>query len=123
MLEFNPEFFNAIYTNVIHNPDKDKETLAFVLNDMLNYLFDRLEIIARPLVNYIKKEQEVTHDDIKTKFSDIRLPIDLSDFVQASLIVQTEARIRFVKKSSSEMTQPAYLLGKEEADLLIDIDM
>ena len=122
-LELNPEFFNSIYTDVIHNAEKDKETLAFVMNKMLDYLFERLDTIAKPVVDLLKREQEVSQEDIQTRFSDIRLHIDLSDFVQAGILVETEAPIRFVKKSSSEMTQAAYHLGGESDDLMIDIDM
>jgi len=122
-LEFNPEFFNSIYTEVIHNPEKDKEVLAFVLNKMLDYLFERLDTITKPIVDFVKREQEITQEDIQERFSDIRLHVDLSDFVQAGILVETEAPIRFVKKSSSEMTQAAYHLGGKRDDLMIDIDM
>lgn len=122
-LKFNPEFFNDVYTDVIHNETKDKETLAFVLNKMFDYLIERLDKIATPLVSFVKKEQEVTQEDIQTKFSDIRLPIDLTDFVQAGILVETEAPIRFTKKSSSEMSQKAYHLGGKSDNMMIDIDM
>ncbi|MHA1307626.1 MAG: hypothetical protein ACTSQN_10095 [Candidatus Heimdallarchaeota archaeon] len=122
-LELNPEFFNSIYTEVIHNPEKDKEALAYVLNKMLDYLFERLDTIAKPIIDFVKREDEVTQEDIQTRFGDIRLDIDLSDFVQAGILVETEAPIRFVKKSSSEMTQVAYHLVGKSDDLMIDIDM
>ena len=78
-----------------------------------------LEIMDRK----IKREQEVTQEDIQTKFSDIRLHIDLSDFVQAGILVETEASAWFVKKSSSEMKQSAYHLGGATDDIMIDIDI
>ncbi|HUU77920.1 MAG TPA: hypothetical protein VMX55_06205 [candidate division Zixibacteria bacterium] len=117
---FNPQLFNTIFTEIINREIKDKHTINAVLQIILDYLDEKMEIIAQPLLSYLEKEQEVTHYDLKTHFNEIRLPIDLTDFVRKGLIIQTETPIRFARKSSIEMTQPAYSLAKKNDDIMMD---
>ncbi|MGY5875371.1 MAG: nucleotidyltransferase domain-containing protein [Candidatus Thorarchaeota archaeon] len=111
-LELNPELFNLIFTDMITSPKKDMEALDEVLRKMEMYLWDRLETIAQPVMRLLEQKEEVTYDDLKTHFSDIWLPLDLREFVDMGLIEQTEAPLRFTKKSSAEMMQPSYQLSR-----------
>ncbi len=111
-LELNPEMFQSIFTDMITNPRKDLATLDEVLRKMEMYLWDRLETIAQPVLRLLEQKEEVSYDDLKTHFSDIWLPLDLREFVEMKLIEQTEAPLRFTKKSSAEMMQPAYQISQ-----------
>ena len=121
-LEFNPDLFHKIFTNLITNPTKDASTLEDVLWIMDSYLREKLELIAQPLLRLLAKEGEMTHYDLKTQFSEIWLPLNLSDFVEQGLILQTESPLRLTRKSTAEMTQPAYQLAHGSRDQVQDFD-
>jgi len=55
--------------------------------------------------------------------NNIRIPMDLRDFVENGLIQEICSQIRFVKKSSAEMTQLAYCLFAKESNNFLDIDI
>ncbi|NHJ49164.1 MAG: hypothetical protein FK733_15355 [Asgard group archaeon] len=118
-LKINPKFFKDIFIDTVRIPDKNKETMMEVIDKMDQYLKDRLEIIIQPVLRLIKKHKELTYEDLWDHFRDIRITIDIKDFVDAGLITEIPATCRFVKKSSSEMLQPAYLAEEsfeEESD-------
>jgi predicted nucleotidyltransferase len=111
-LELNPDFFNAIFTDMITKSPRDKETLEHILDMMEQYLIERLDTIAQPILRLLEKKEEITYSDLRDHFDRIRLPVDLRDFVEMGLITQTAAPLRFTKKSSSEMLQPAYQIAR-----------
>jgi predicted nucleotidyltransferase len=113
-LELNPEMFHSIFTDMIASPKKDMASLEELLRKMERYLWDRLDTIAQPVVRLLEQKEEVTYDDLKTHFREIGLPLDLREFVEMGLIEQTEAPLRFTKKSSAEMMQPAYQMSHSE---------
>jgi hypothetical protein len=110
-LEFNPEFFKTIFLDMVHAPKKTWDLMSDVLEKMENYLDEHLKTFAQPVIRLLEKNEEMTHYDLKEHFSDIRLSLDLREFVERGLIRQTEAPLRFTKKSSIEMMQPAYQLA------------
>ncbi|MHA1950432.1 MAG: hypothetical protein ACXAAO_01040 [Candidatus Thorarchaeota archaeon] len=120
-LKFNPEFFKTIFTDMIHSPKKTWDIMSDVLEMMENYLDERLKTIVQPVLRLLEKEDEMTHYDLKSHFSDIWLPVDMREFIERGLIRQTEAPFRFTKKSSAEMLQPAYQLAVK-SDSEIDIE-
>ncbi|MHA1576457.1 MAG: hypothetical protein ACTSU3_03775 [Candidatus Thorarchaeota archaeon] len=107
-LELNPEFFNQIFTDMVLKMKKDKESLSAILTKMELYLQDRLDVIVQPILRLLEKETELMHHDLMEKFNRIRLPINLTEFVDMGLLNQVEAPFRFTKKSTTEMIQPAY---------------
>jgi len=107
-LELNPEFFNQIFTYMVLKMKKDKESLSAILTKMELYLNDRLDVIVQPILRLLEKETELMHHDLMEKFNQIRLPINLTEFVDMGLLNQVEAPFRFTKKSTTEMIQPAY---------------
>ncbi len=111
-IELNPDFFNVIFTEMITESSKDKETLEDILTMMERYLIERLETIAQPVLRLLEKEDEITYSDLKTHFESIWLPLNLREFVEMGLLTETEAPLRFTKKSSSEMMQPAYQVAR-----------
>jgi predicted nucleotidyltransferase len=115
-LNFNPDFFNAIFTDMIHAPKKTWDVMDDVLKKMEGYLNERLSVFVQPIHRLLQKEDEMTHYDLMAKFSEIWLPLDLREFVEKGLIQQTEAPFRFTKKSSSEMMQPAYQVAVSAED-------
>jgi hypothetical protein len=111
-LEFNPDLFHSIFTDLITKPTKDDSTLEDVIWKMDAYIHDKLELIAQPILRLLEKEGELTHYELKTRFSEIWLPLNLADFIEHGLIYQTEAPLRFTRKSNAEMIQPAYQLAR-----------
>ena len=122
-IEFNPTVFNTIFTELLERETKDEHTIDAILQIIQDYLEEKLEIIAQPLLRYLEKEIEASHYDMKTHFREINLPIDLTDFVRRGLISQTETPIRFTRKSSIEMTQPAYSIASVNDDLMMDFEI
>jgi len=121
-LEFNPEFFKVVFTDMIHTPVKSGEVINEVLEKMENYLDEHLKDFIQPVLRLLEKEEEMTHYDLKAHFSDIWLPLDMREFINRGFIRQTEAPFRLTKKSSSEMMQPAYQLASSKADSEILLD-
>ncbi|MDH4212663.1 MAG: nucleotidyltransferase domain-containing protein [Candidatus Thorarchaeota archaeon] len=113
-LEFNPEFFNSIFTEFVHAPKKTFDLVETVLEKMECYLDEHLKTFIEPVKRLLEKEDEITHYDLKDHFSEIWLPIDMREFVERGLIRQTEAPFRLTKKSTAEMMQPAYQLALKQ---------
>jgi predicted nucleotidyltransferase len=110
-LQLNPSIFNRIFTDLVKG-SRSREELVDILQVMEQYLMERLDNFAQPVKRLLEKHEEVTHSDVMTHFSDVRLPIDLRDFVEMGLITQTAAPLRFTRKSSSEMLQPSYQIAR-----------
>ncbi len=121
-MELNPDFFNRIFKDLIEG-SRSKEDLQDILQLMEQYLMERLDTFAKPLQRLLERKEEITHADLMTHFSDIRLSIDVRDFVEMGLITQTQAPLRLTKKSSSEMVQPAYQVARGADSRLIEDDM
>jgi predicted nucleotidyltransferase len=121
-LELNPDFFRTIFTDMILKSSKDQETLEDILSMMERYLIERLETIAQPILRLLEKKDEITYSDLSEPFDRIRLPLDLREFVEMGLITQTAAPLRFTKKSSSEMLQPAYQIARGYRKTLSDLE-
>ncbi|NHJ86342.1 MAG: nucleotidyltransferase domain-containing protein [Asgard group archaeon] len=121
-LEINPTFFGVVYKDLALNTNKNKETIEQALTQINGYLDERMDVIIQPILKYLEKEEEVTHYNLKVKFNNINLPIDLTDFIKKGYIIQTEAPFRFVQYSSEEMTQPAYMLNStQQDDMMMDL--
>ncbi len=116
-LKFNPDFFKTIFTDMIHTPVKTWDVMNEVLEKMENYLDEHLRTFAQPIIRLLEKEEEMTHYDLKTHFSDIWLSVDLREFVERGVLRQTETPFRLTKKSSSEMMQPAYQLAVSDREM------
>lgn len=123
-LRINPSFFKDIFIDTIQIPNKNHETMMQIITKMNKYLEDRLEIIIQPVLRLINKHQELTYEDLWDHFRDIRITIDLKDFVDNGLIVEIPATCRFVKKSSSEMLQPTYVIETTDSDdIMMDVEI
>lgn len=109
-LKLNPTFFKEIFLDLLNAPVKSSRLIKDTLEMMKNYLDGHLRIFIQPIHRLLEKEEEMTHYDLKDRFNQIQLPLDLRAFVERGLLFQTEAPIRLTKKSSSEMVQPAYQL-------------
>ena len=110
---------------MIHTPEKTFEVMSDVLEKMENYLDEHLKTFIQPVLRLLEKKDEITHYDLMDHFNDIRLPLDMREFVEMGLIRQTEASFRFTKKSSSEMMQPAYqlVIRDTDSDMLLEESM
>ena len=124
-LGYNPEFFKSIFTDLVHTPEKTWDVMKEVLEKMENYLDEHLNDFAQPVLRLLEKEQEMTHYDLKSHFSDIRLAVDMRELVERGLVRQTETPFRFTKKSVAEMIQPAYQLvtNDTEAEIFVEDTM
>ncbi|MFW9909364.1 MAG: nucleotidyltransferase domain-containing protein [Candidatus Thorarchaeota archaeon] len=120
-LELNPGFFNRTFTELVEG-SRSREELEDILQTMEQYLMEHLNTFVKPIQRLLAKKEEITHSDLMTHFNDIRLPIDLRDFVEMGLITQTHAPLRFTKVSSSEMMQPAYQMARGYGNLKSDYE-
>ena len=121
-LEFNPQLFHRIFTDFVHAPKKTFELVREILEKMENYLDEHLKTFIEPVIRLLEKEDEITHYDLKDHFGEIWLPVDMREFVERGLIRQTEAPFRFTKKSTSEMTQPAYQRVVRDTEKELDLE-
>ena len=71
----------------------------------------------------IEKYQEAPYDLIWKYLNEIHIPIDLSDFLKKGLLDVIETPVRFVRKSSSDMNQPTYILADSTEDIMMDFDV
>lgn len=53
-LRLNPEFFRAIYTDLIHGP-KTRETVGAALERIETYLLERAPVMFRPIYDYLRE--------------------------------------------------------------------
>ncbi len=98
-----------------------------MLNELIikieKYLDEKLEKIAQPIIRLVEKYQEAPYDLIWKYLNEIRIPIDLNDFVKKGLLDMVETPVRFVRKSSSNMNQPTYILADGTEDMMMELDV
>jgi hypothetical protein len=119
-LEFNPDFFHAVYTEfVCKEVNEPKVSAALVrIND---YLSKRAERLFQPILAYLKEEADIrTSTDIVEKFS-LVIEIDTGSvttvcdwLAEQGLLAKMEAETKATSKSRIVLTEPAYLFEFDE---------
>jgi hypothetical protein len=109
-LEHNPSFFKAVFTDLIDKP-KDETMLRDALERVDGYLEDNLQILFKPLLDFLEASgEERTITDIYTHFGKRRLDFDFACewLAQKGIIEQFSAPIRLTKDSKVSVEEPAY---------------
>ena len=109
-LEHNPSFFKAVFTDLIDKP-KDEAMLREVLEQVDMYLEDNLQMLFKPLLDFLEESgEERTITDIYTHFGKRELAFELACewLAQKGIIEQFSAPIRLTKDSQVSVEEPAY---------------
>ena len=109
-LEHNPSFFNAVFTDLISKP-KEEATLREALEQVDTYLEDNLQMLFRPLLDFLEESgDERTITDIYMHFGKRGLALELACewLAQKYVIEQFSAPVRLTKDSQTSVEEPAY---------------
>lgn len=114
-LAFNPEFFGAVYTELVAGETDDDKVNA-ALRRINGYLDDRAERLFAPILAYLKEEADVrTVTDIMHKFSAV-IELDAGSITTGcdwlagrGLIAKLESETKATPASRINLTEPAYL--------------
>ena len=109
-LKHNPSFFNTVFTDLIDKP-KDEAMLREVLEQVDMYLEDNLQMLFKPLLDFLEESgEERTITDIYTHFGKRELAFELACewLAQKGIIEQFSAPIRLTKDSQVSVEEPAY---------------
>ena len=109
-LKHNPDFFKAVFTDLIDKP-KDEVMLRAVLEQVDMYLEDNLQMLFKPLLDFLEESgEERTITDIYTHFGKRELAFELACewLAQKGIIEQFSAPIRLTKDSKTSVEEPAY---------------
>lgn len=120
-ISYNPEFFHAVYTEMILEEVKEPKVKA-VLELINDYLNVRAEQLFQPILAYLKEEGEIrTVTDIVEKFS-LVIDIDTSSaatgcdwLAERGLLAKLEAETKATPKSRVQLTEPAYLFEQSDS--------
>lgn len=109
-LKHNPEFFNAIFTDILDIP-KDEEILGNVLDMIDTYLEDNVYTFFKPLLDFLEETGgERSLSDIHDHFGSRQLWIDMACewLAQKEILEQFSTPIRLTKDSKVSVEEPSY---------------
>ncbi len=109
-LEHNPSFFTAVFTDLIDKP-KDEAMLRNALEQVDTYLEDNLQMLFRPLLDFLEESgDERTITDLYMHFDKRGLALELACewLAQKYVIEQFSAPVRLTKDSQTSVEEPAY---------------
>ncbi len=109
-LKHNPSFFNTVFTDLIDKP-KDEAMLRDALEQVDMYLEDNLQILFKPLLDFLEESgEERTITDIYMHFGKRGLALELACewLAQKEIIEQFSAPVRLTKDSQTSVEEPAY---------------
>jgi hypothetical protein len=114
-LEYNPEFFKAVYSDMVCGEISEPKVRAAL--DLINeYLNARAEQLCQPILAYLKEEADVrTVTDIVLKLSAV-IEMDAGSVTTAcdwladqGLLAKMESETKATPKSRVMLLEPAYL--------------
>ena len=106
----NPSFFNAVFMDLINKP-KDAAVLRDALERVDEYLEDNLQLLFKPLLDFLAESgEERTITDLYTHFDKRELALELACewLTQKGIIEQFSAPVRLTKDSQVSVEEPAY---------------
>ncbi len=109
-IKHNPEFFNAIFTDILNIP-KDEESLGKVLQQIDTYLEDNVQTFFKPLLDFLEESGgECSLSDIHDHFGSRRLWINMACewLSHKEILEQFSSPIRLTKDSKVSVEEPAY---------------
>lgn len=114
-LKHNPEFFNAIFTEILNSP-KDEKVLGNVLDMIETYLEDNVHTFFKPLLDFLEESGgERSLSDIHDHFGSRQLWINMACewLAQKEVLEQFSTPIRLTKDSKVSVEEPSYFFDVE----------
>ena len=114
-IKHNPEFFNAIFTDIINIP-KDEKVLGNVLDLIDTYMEDNVHTFFRPLLDFLEESGgEQSLSDIHDHFGSRQLWINMACewLAQKEILEQFSTPIRLTKDSKVSVEEPSYFYDVE----------
>jgi predicted nucleotidyltransferase len=116
-LMYNPTFFNAIYTDLIHGP-KSEARLQQALDMIDTYLVERAHRLFKPVLDYLAEANALcTASDLDAHFRKKVRTVTLYGIyewlAEHKIIEKLAAPVRLTKKSQVVLEEPAYFYDAE----------
>ena len=114
-IKHNPEFFNAIFTEILNIP-KDEKVLGDVLDLIESYLEDNVHTFFKPLLDFLEESGgERSLSDIHDHFGSRQLWINMACewLAQKEVLEQFSTPIRLTKDSKVSVEEPSYFFDVE----------
>ncbi len=118
-LEYNPEFFGHVYTDLI-NSEKNEKVIKDAL-DAVNAYIDEKEFIFKTILDYLKEQKGPQSNSelnayFHTKFRDASVDVICQWLAWKGVIQQVSTPIRLTVKSQISLEEPAYYYDKSETE-------
>lgn len=119
-LEYNPDFFGHVYTDLI-NSEKNEKVIKDAL-DAVNAYIDEREFIFKTILDYLKEQKGPQSNSelnayFHTKFRDASVDVICQWLAWKGVIQQVSTPIRLTVKSQISLEEPAYYYDKSETEL------
>ncbi|MXV77265.1 hypothetical protein F4X73_07880 [Candidatus Poribacteria bacterium] len=119
-LEYNPDFFGHVYTDLI-NCEKNDKVIQDAL-DAVNAYIDEREFIFQPILDYLEEQKGPRSNSelnahFHTKFDDASVDVLCQWLAWKGVIQQVSTPIRLTVKSQITLEEPAYYYDKSETEL------
>jgi hypothetical protein len=111
-LRHNPAFFHSIYTDLI-NGEKTEDTIGGALRAINNYLHDRMEIIYKPIFDYLSEVEGVRSATELNHYFSNQMNLEGIDsacewLADQEIIQKLSAPVRLTEKSRVDVEEAAY---------------
>ena len=119
-LNYNPDFFNHVYTDLI-NCEKDEAVIQAAL-DAINAYIDERQFIYQPILDYLAEQKGPrTNSEMNahfhSKFRDASVDMICQWLTWKGIIKQVSAPIKLTVKSQIAVEEPAYYCDNSEPEL------
>lgn len=119
-LEYNPEFFGHVYTDLI-NCEKNEKVIQDAL-DAVNAYIDERQFIFQSILDYLKEQKGPRSNSelnayFHTKFRDATVDVICQWLAWKGVIQQVSTPIRLTVKSQITLEEPAYYYDKSATEL------
>lgn len=119
-LEYNPEFFGHVYTDLI-NCEKNNKVIQDAL-DAVNAYIDERQFIFQSILDYLKEQKGPRSNSelnayFDMKFRDASIDVICQWLAWKGVIQQVSTPIRLTVKSQIALEEPAYYYDKSATEL------
>jgi hypothetical protein len=111
-LKHNPEFFHAIYTDLIDQP-KTQESVVAALDRINQYLLDRAPVLFRPILTYLAEQEGVRSATELNHYFSNQMGLSGADsacewLADQEIIQKVSTPVRLTEKSRVDVEEAAY---------------
>lgn len=117
-LHYNPLFFNAIYTNLVHCP-KDEAVMLQAIESVHHYLDEKIPVLFKPVLDYLaaadgsRSITEINEHLSKYVQSDELLDYACEWLAQKGILQRVSSPVRLTEKSQTTMDEAAYYYDRD----------